>query len=80
MSARKAVHATLLAVSLFASVLGVGSAAACNEKTKKGCEVPETPYVAFLPVVTAVGVAGLYVFQRRRSAQEAAAVEADATE
>ncbi len=70
--------AALLAVTMFASTLGVASAA-CNPKTKKGCEVPETPYVAFLPVVTMAGVAGLYFIQRRRAASLVEA-EADATE
>lgn len=66
MRVQKAGQAVLLAVALLASTAGVASAASCEGKKKKGCEVPETPYVAFLPVVTTVGVAGLYVFQRRR--------------
>lgn len=68
----------LLAITMFASTLGVASAA-CNQKTQKGCEVPETPYVAFLPVVTMAGVAGLYFIQRRRAASLVEA-EADTTE
>ncbi|MSQ29706.1 MAG: hypothetical protein EXR68_04375 [Dehalococcoidia bacterium] len=70
--------ATLLAITMFASTLGVASAA-CNQKTQKGYQIPEAPYVAFLPVVTMAGVAGLYFIQRRRAASLVEA-EADATE
>ena len=68
MSARQAVHATLLATALFATSLGVASADKCDGKKKKGCEVPEVPYGAILPAATMAGVAGFYFVQRRRSA------------
>ncbi len=67
MSAQKAVHATLLAVALFSTALGVASADECTGKKKKGCEVPEVPYSAILPAATMAGAAGFYFVQRRRS-------------
>jgi len=78
MRTRQFLHATLLAAALFATAFGSASAQ-CKGKSGKGCEVPETPYVAILPAVTMVGVAGLYVFQRRRASQMQLA-EADTTE
>lgn len=77
MRTRQFLHATLLAATLFATAFGSASAQ-CKGKGSKGCEVPETPYVALLPAVTMVGVAGLYVFQRRRVLQRELA-EADTT-
>ena len=79
MRTRQFLHATLLASALFATALGSASAQ-CNGKGKKACEVPETPYSAILPAVTMVGVAGLYVFQRRRVISRMELAEADTRE
>jgi len=69
MSARQAVHASLLVAALFVSAAGVVSAEdECKGKKKKGCEVPEVPYSAILPAASVAGVAGFYLIQRRRSA------------
>lgn len=78
MRIRQFLHATLLAAALGVTALGSASAQeACQGKGKKACEVPETPYSAILPAVAMVGIAGVYVIQRRRSV---AMAEADATE
>lgn len=70
--------ATLLAATLFSTVLGVASADnECNGKKKRGCEVPEVPYSAILPAATMAGITGFYFVQRRRGTP--ASVEADGT-
>ncbi len=76
MPPRQFLHATVLAVALTITALGSASAQSCSGKGKKACEVPETPYAAIIPAVTMVGVAGLYLIQRRRSSVMA---EVDAT-
>lgn len=79
MRPKRALHATLLALVLFTTVLSAVSADddddRCRGKKKKGCQVPEVPYSAVLPAATMAGITGFYFVQRRRSTP--ASVEAD---